>query len=123
MSGRAFWIMRCCGVVGIALVHLLIYMMLGLSVMACFGSHCDLGTGSEDLDRQLRMDREMNLTIREIMSWPILRTYKSVRDLIGVRLPQATDDFSTAAFLLNGLVWGIGIWVLLERVVLRRNSA
>ena len=69
------------------------------------------------------MDREINLTIREIMSWPILRTYESVRDMIGVHLPQAIDYFSTAALFLNGLVLGIGVWVLLERVVLRRGSA
>ena len=80
MSGRAFCIVRGLGVAGIALVHYFIYAMVELSVMACFGSHCDLGTGSEELDRQLRMDREFNRTIRDVMKWPILRFYEFVRE-------------------------------------------
>jgi hypothetical protein len=122
MSGRAFWIVRGLGVAGIALVHFFIYAMVTLSVMDCFGSHCDLGTGSEDLDRQRRMDREINLTIRDIVSWPILRPYEFVREPLSAALPGAIDYFSTAAFFINSLVWGIGVWMLLERLLIRRGS-
>jgi hypothetical protein len=122
MSGRAFWIVRGLGVVGIALVHFFIYVIVSLSVMTCLGSHCDLGTGSEELDRQLRMDREVHRTIRDVMKWPILGSFELVRQPLAAALPGATRYFSDAAIVLNSLVWGIGIWVLLERLLIRRGS-
>jgi hypothetical protein len=122
MSGRAFWIVRCLGVAGIALVHFFICAMVNLSGMACFGSHCDVGTGSEELDRQLRMDREFSCTIRDTMKWPILRFYEFVWEPLSAALPGATGHLSNAAIVLNSLVWGIGVWVLLERLLMRRAS-
>ena len=122
MSGRAFWIVRGLGVAGIALVHFFIYAMADLSAMACFGSHCDLGTGSEELDRQLRMDREFNRTTRDIMKWPILRFYEFVREPLIAAPPGAIGYFSTAAIVLNSLVWGVGVRVLLERLLIRRGG-
>jgi hypothetical protein len=121
MSGRAFWIVRGLGVAGIALVHLFNYAMADLLAPACFASHCDLGTGSEELDRQLHLDREFNRTMRDTLKWPILGSYEFFEQPLAAALPGAIGYFSNAAITLNSLVWGIGVWMLLERVLIRRG--
>lgn len=116
---RSLWFARILGVAFFSLVHLGVFM---IATSAHLGGSLEKGPRGEELG-QVYLDSPKGRRTRaiiEAMSWPLLRPieiaeYRMPGNVTSSPLWRAGE---AAAFYGNSLIWGIGLWAVLE-VLLR----